>query len=461
MENVAIVSRSPQRPDDVVVSLPEAGPAEVANAVTKARAAQREWASLAAPERANALSAAADRYAAAHDELVELGVREVGKPRSEMEGEVARGLAILRYYAQAVFDPDGTTLPSSDGRSLLFARSRPHGVAGLITPWNFPVAIPLWKAAPALAYGNAAVLKAAPQALGTAMRVVELVAGSLPDGLLSVIAGDVEAGRALVDAVDVVSFTGSVGVARQVIAQAATINTRVQAEMGGQNPSVVLPDADLAHAAKTIAYAAMGYAGQKCTATSRVIVVGDPRPLTDALAVAVDELGFGDPADRSTLVGPVIEEQSRTAVLDAVAEARAAGGRVVVGGEAAEGEGFFVRPTLIDRLSPEARLANEEVFGPIAVILPAADVEEALRIANGVRYGLAAALFTNDLDAALDLSGRLEAGLVKVNASTAGVDFHAPFGGMKESSYGPPEQGKTAREFYTISQTVAVSPGRN
>jgi aldehyde dehydrogenase (NAD+) len=375
-----------------------------------------------------------------------------------MVAEVARGVAILRYYAQQVLDPDGSTFPSPDGRSLLMARRRPHGVAGLITPWNFPVAIPLWKAAPALAYGNGVVLKPARQALATALRLGELISQVLPAGLFEVLAGDGAAADVLIGAADAVSFTGSVEVGRHVIAEATGYGLPVQAEMGGQNPSIVLSDADLGRAADAVATAAMSYAGQKCTATSRVIVVGDASNFTGALVAAVEKLPFGDPAEASTVVGPVIDEGARSAVLDAASGVRSAGGRVVTGGAAAEGNGWFVRPTLVDGVSPAAELAQNEVFGPIAVLLRAKDVDEAVAIANGVSYGLSAAVFTTDLDRALAVSGRLEAGMVRVNAPTSGVDFYAPFGGIKGSSYGPREQGKAAGDFYTWSQTITVTP---
>jgi aldehyde dehydrogenase (NAD+) len=454
------VSRSPQHPDDVVVARAEDDATAVTAAVARGAEAQREWAALAAPLRASALSLCAERFAAAASELTELGIREVGKPRAEMAGEVARAVAILRYYAQQVLDPDGATLPSSDGRSLLLAIRRPYGVAGLITPWNFPLAIPLWKAAPALAYGNAVVLKPATPALATALRIEELLGKDLPEGLFQVVAGHRVAAEALIGSADVLSFTGSAAVGRQVVTSAAGRGIPVQAEMGGQNPSIVLPDAELERAAQAVAVAAMSYAGQKCTATSRVIVVGDPRPFTDALVAAIEELGFGDPGDAATVVGPVIEEAARAAVLDAAEEARLSGARVVVGASAPAGEGYFVRPTLVDGVVPGTRLAQEEVFGPIAALIRVRDADEAVAVANGVRYGLAAAVFTSDLDSALSISSRLEAGLVKVNGPTSGVDFYAPFGGTKESSYGPREQGKAARDFYTWSQTVTVSPAR-
>ena len=273
-------------------------------------------------------------------------------------------------------------------------------------------------------------------------------------------AGDSAAAEALISSADAISFTGSVEVGRGVIAKATSRGLPVQAEMGGQNPSIILADADLGRAADAVASAAMSYAGQKCTATSRVIVVGDPANFTDALVAAVEKLPFGDPSDASTVAGPVIDDGARQAVLEAANGARRVGGRVVTGGTAADRKGWFVQPTLVEGISPQAELAQNEVFGPIAVLLPAPDVDEAVAIANGVPFGLSAAVFTTDLDRALAVSGRLAAGMVKVNAPTSGVDFYAPFGGIKGSSYGPREQGKAARDFYTWTQTVTVSPGR-
>ncbi|MGH9105511.1 MAG: aldehyde dehydrogenase family protein [Acidimicrobiales bacterium] len=455
--NGRVVSRSPQRPSEVLADLPEAGADAVAAAARAARAAQAQWYRLPAPARAQALSGAAAALEGAAGELVELGITEVGKPRSEMVGEVSRGVNILRYYAQAALDADGETYPSPDGRSLLMARRRPHGLVGIITPWNFPVAIPLWKAAPALAYGNAVLMKPSPEATAVAMKLHQLLSASFPDGLLGVVAGDAGTGRALLDAVDAVSFTGSVAVGHEVAAEAARRGVPAQAEMGGQNPTIVLPDAQPGPAAAIVARAAMGYAGQKCTATSRVVVVGDQPEFAEALVAAVRGLAVGDPAGPEVVVGPVIDEPARGAVVAAMDEARRDGGRVLSGG-AVDGEGYYVRPVLIDGLPPSHRLAQEEVFGPLAVVLGARDVDEAVAIANGVRHGLAAAVLTGDLDRAMEVTSRLKAGLVKVNGPTSGVDFFAPFGGVKASSLGPREQGKAAREFYTWTQTVTVSP---
>jgi len=457
---VALESRSPQRPDDLVVKVEAAGAEAVAGVVERARGAAGRWAAAPALERSAALVVAADALAGAAGEVTGLVVREVGKPVTEAGAEVARGVGILRYYAQQALDPDGETYPGPSPAGLLLARRRPRGVVGLITPWNFPVAIPLWKAAPALAFGNAVVLKPSPESTAVALRLAELLAPALPDGLLQVVPGGAETGTAMLERVDCISFTGSVAVGRRVAVAATERGIPSQAEMGGLNASIVLPDADPRRAAAVVAGAAMGYAGQKCTATSRAIVVGDPAPFTEALVAAVRDLAVGDPAAASTVIGPVITEPARDKVVAAAEEAAAAGGRLLTGGTAGDGGGWFVAPTLVDGLAPDARLAQEEVFGPIAVVLAVADEDEAVRVANGVRYGLVGSVFTGDLDRALGLAARLDTGMIRVNAPTSGVDYLAPFGGEKDSSYGPREQGKAARDLYTSTRTITVLPQR-
>lgn len=327
-----IESRSPHAPADLVTSFPAAGEAGVQAAMRLARAVQHDWASRNAAARAAALTAGADAVQGAADELAALVVREVGKPITEARGEVARSVSILRYYAQQVFDPVGA-LHEPSGAGLLFTRRRPLGVAGLITPWNFPLAIPLWKAAPALAFGNTVVLKPAPQALACALRLAELL--NLNE--FQVVPGDAEEGAALVAAADVVSFTGSASVGALVREAAVRRGVPVQAEMGGQNASIVLPDANLEAAAAQIAAAAMGFAGQKCTATKRIITVGNGEEVRAAVLAAVAKLGFGDPSDPGTAIGPVIDEAARDRVVDAAAGAVAAGGRILTGGKAVHG----------------------------------------------------------------------------------------------------------------------------
>ena len=455
---MALQSRSPQRPDDLVVEVEEADAGAAAAAVERARAAGGRWAVASALERSAALVAAADALAGAADEVTDLVVREVGKPLTEAAAETGRGLGILRYYAQQALDPDGETYPGPSPAALLLSRRRPRGVAGLVTPWNFPVAIPLWKAAPALAFGNAVLLKPSPDATGVALRLAELLGPALPEGLFQVLPGGAETGTAMLEAVDCISFTGSVAVGHQVAVAATERGIPSQAEMGGLNASIVLADADPERVAGVVAGAAMGYAGQKCTATSRAIVVGDPARFTEALVAAVEGLAVGDPAEEATVVGPVITEPARRRVVEAAEEAAAGGGRLLTGGKAGDGAGWFVAPTVVDGLAPDARLAQEEVFGPIAVVLAVADEDEAVRVANRVRYGLVGSVFTRDLDRALHLAARLDTGMIRVNAPTSGVDYLAPFGGEKDSSFGPREQGKAARDFYTSTRTITILP---
>jgi aldehyde dehydrogenase (NAD+) len=453
-----ITSVNPAAPDEVIAEVTAAGSADVDAAVEAAQRAQRAWHAGGAVARAAALDALADRVRSRSDELATLIAREVGKPIVEARGEVARAVAILRYHAQGALDPHGAHIPAGPGAWALWTQRRPRGVAGLITPWNFPLAIPFWKAAPALAAGNAAVLKAAPPAAACAAAIAELAADALPAGVFQVLQGDAEAGEALVShpGVDCVSFTGSTAVGRKIIAATAARGVPAQVETGGQNPSIVLADADLAHAAATIANAAMGYAGQKCTATSRIIVEA---PVMDAFLAELDRaiaaMAVGDPLDDATAVGPVISEVSLRRASGAVQDAVNRGGSLLRGGDR-PGPGWTIAPTLVRVASPDDELAQDEVFAPVAAVVEAASASEATEIANGVRYGLAAAVFTRSLGAAARAIDQLEAGLVRVNQSTAGVDLHAPFGGMKDSSFGPREQGATAREFYTETQTVTV-----
>ncbi|BBC30921.1 hypothetical protein SGFS_022150 [Streptomyces graminofaciens] len=458
MSAPTVESTSPQRPDTLIGVFPATSVADVASAAERSRQAQRAWWAESPVTRAAALSAAADSLATHASELTELVITEVGKPRGEASGEVQRALAILRYFAQLSLAPLGDHLPAAGpAGSVLLDTRRPRGVAGLITPWNFPLAIPLWKAAPALAAGNAVLLKPAPAATATAVRLHELLAPHLPDELFTVLPGDGITGAALVAGSDVVSFTGSTAVGRAVVADAAAAGIPVQAEMGGLNASVVLPDADVAFAARTIAAAAMGYAGQKCTATSRVVVVGHNPHFVDALAAAVAELPVGDPGDSSTVVGPVISSSACAAVTDAVTAAVSRGGRLLTGSRRLD-PGWFVTPALVDGLESIDELHREEVFGPLASIQYAADTDAAVELVNSTRYGLVTGLFTGSLDDALRLVPRFDTGMVKVNGSTSGADFHASFGGEKDSGYGPAEQGRHVLDFYSRHHTVTLAP---
>ncbi|MFI9209047.1 aldehyde dehydrogenase family protein [Streptomyces sp. NPDC053253] len=449
-----VISRNPADPADVLLRIPAPGAFTTVDTVERARAAQPGWLLAGAAARSAALGAVAAAVEAAADELAALAVREVGKPLAEARAEVARTAAIWRYYAQAPFQPAGEVHETAAGPGLLLTRRRPHGVAGLITPWNFPFAIPTWKAAPALATGNTVVLKPAPEATACAQRLAEIVQRALPEAVFTVLPGGATEGNALVSAVDVVSFTGSTPVGQAVARAATSRGIPVQAEMGGLNAALVLPDADIEQAAAHIAAAIAGYAGQKCTATSRVIAVGAALdPLREALSEALRAVPVGDPADPATVCGPLIHEHAR----DQVGEA-SRGLSVLAGGTVPDRPGWYAAPTLVEKVSPGHRLLREEVFGPVASLLAAEDLAHAIRITNSVPYGLVTSVHTADLNTALTGLDLLDTGMIRLNAPSTGVDFHLPFGGSKASSHGPREQGRAALDFYTTGRTYTLAP---
>ena len=455
-----IISTSPQEPSDVVLDSDVFTAAQVARTVEAARGAQLDWGNNAIA-RANALRESANALRAKSVEATALIVREVGKPIVEARGEVARAIAILDYYAQAALDPIGDVIPPSVP-GLLIASREAHGVAGLITPWNFPVAIPIWKAAPALAMGNAVVVKPSEFAIGCAQFLEELFATTLPPHIFNVVPGLAETGQAVIANCDVVSFTGSALVGGKVVVAAASRGIPVQAEMGGQNPGIVLPDADLQLASTHLAQAAMAFAGQKCTATRRIIVVGDQarvKEVSDALVAAVENLTPEDPSKEGVLVGPVIHSQARETFLSATKQALAAGGRLLTGGQAINRDGWFVKPALFTGLAPDHPLMLEETFAPFTAVVGVSDVASAIELGNSVRFGLTASVHGRDLEALLRIARELKTGMVKINTPTAGVDFHAPFGGTKDSSYGQREQGKDALRFYSVTRTITIGAG--
>lgn len=313
-----VTSHNPADPADVLLRIPAPGAFPAVDTVERARAAQPGWLLAGAAARSAALAAVAAGIESAAGELADLAVREVGKPLSEARAEVARTVAIWRYYAQAPFEATGAVHETAAGPGLLLTRRRPHGVAGLVTPWNFPFAIPTWKAAPALAAGNTVVLKPAPEATACALRLAEIVRQALPASVFTVLPGGATEGNAVVSAADVVSFTGSTPVGRSVVQAATARGIPVQAEMGGLNAALVLPDADIGQAAAHIAASIAGYAGQKCTATSRVVAVGAALdPLREALSEALRALPVGDPADPATVCGPLIHEAARDRTAEA------------------------------------------------------------------------------------------------------------------------------------------------
>lgn len=459
-----IADINPSDADDVVGIVPDGSVGDVAAAVSAAADALPAWRRAPGPARAEHLYRWADAVAARREELAGALVREVGKPVTEANGEVSRCIVILRYYAGEAVRANGEVVPAQVEGALQFTLRGPVGVAGLITPWNFPAAIPLWKAAPALAFGNTIVLKPAEQAAHVAVLLAETAAAAgLPAGVFNVVLGDgAIVGDALLrsDAVRAISFTGSAAVGAHVAAVCAARNVRCQTEMGGKNVVIVMPDADLDLAARLTAGGAMRYAGQKCTATSRAIVahaVADE--FHDRLRRAVAALPLGPVDDPSAAVGPLITAQARARVLQAVEAAQAQ--RVCGGGVPADDRlvrGFYIEPTVLRDVDPASDIARDELFGPVLATFAAADIDEAIDLSNRTQYGLSAALFTRDIGTALTYIDRIEAGLVRINGDTTGVDPHAPFGGMKASSSGSREQGSAAREFYTEPRTVQINP---
>ena len=459
-----VADLNPSDRDDIIARVPEGGAADVAAAVDAASAALVPWRKLTGPARAEHLYRWADAIGAEQENLAQALSREVGKPISEARGEIARCVMILRYFAGEAVRAMGEVIPAQMAGALQFTLREPLGVVALITPWNFPAAIPLWKAAPAIAFGNTVVLKPAEQAAHTAALLARTAqAAALPPGVVNVVLGQgARIGDALLraEAVRAVSFTGSSSVGARVALTCAQRNIRYQTEMGGKNVVIVLPDADLQLAAKLTAGGAMRYAGQKCTATSRAVVVKDvEEEFLRHLRAEVAALPLGPVTDPGCAVGPLIDQATRDRLHELVAGSDA---RRVMGGAMPSEPGFargnFLAPTVLAGVHPDSPLAQDELFGPVLATLSAHDVAEAIALANRSRYGLSASLFTRDLRAALTYVQDIEVGMVRVNGDTTGVDPHAPFGGMKGSSSGSREQGPAAREFYTEIKTVQINP---
>ncbi|MHB1065051.1 MAG: aldehyde dehydrogenase family protein [Georgenia sp.] len=453
-----VTSRSPQDPGDICIQTRAYDAAAVHAAAATGRRVQQQWWASGPTERADTLAAVAEQLERRREEITTLMVREVGKPLTEARGEVARAIGIARYVSQLALAPAGSVLPARAGTRLWHER-RPKGLAGIITPWNFPLAIPLWKLLPALAAGNSVLLKPSPDATATAQVLGSIFDDVAPRGLVQVVPGHGEAGEAVVAAADVVSFTGSEHVGSAIVVAAARRAVPIQAEMGGQNAAIVLEDADIDATARAVAAAAMGFAGQKCTATRRAVIVGSAtrRALVrDALVAAVEGLEVGDPSRESVRVGPVISAASALRVADAAGATQLAGGRVLTGGTVRPEGAAFMAPCVVDEVAPDHPLSQEELFGPFLVLQDAATVDEAVALAEGVRYGLVTSIHGRDLPMLLSVVDRVQTGMIKVNAPTTGVDFHGPFGGERDSSYGPREQGMGALDFYSSARTVTV-----
>jgi len=453
-------SSNPSDLDDVVATFPDGRAAEVDRAVQSARAAFPGWAAATPETRADLLAKVGQVIAQRAAALGELLAREEGKTRAEATGEVMRAARIFNYFAGEALRRHGSTLESTRPGIDVATHREAVGVFGLITPWNFPIAIPAWKSAPALAFGNCVVLKPANLTPAIAHALAEIVHEcGAPPGVFNLVLGASGVGAALVEhaGVDGISFTGSQAVGAKVAQGAIARQVRVQLEMGGKNPLVVLDDADLARAVTVALDGAFFQTGQRCTASSRIIVQdGIHDRFVAALAERAAALKVGHALDPTTQIGPAASAEQLEQNLRYIGVATDEGGRVVTGGERVERptRGYFMTPAVIADTDPAMRINNEEVFGPVASIVRAKDYEHALAIANSGQFGLSAGIVTTSLKHARHFRRNVRSGMVMINLPTAGVDYHVPFGGTRRSSYGPREQGFAAVEFYTQLKTV-------
>ena len=450
---------NPSDTREVVALSPHGGQAEVDAAVGAAKAAFTGW-SEASPElRSDVLDKAGALLLERREAIGTLLSREEGKTLAEGIGETVRAGRILKYFAGEALRLHGQNLASVRPGVEVQTYRQAVGVFGLITPWNFPIAIPAWKAAPALAFGNTVVIKPAGPTPATAEALVAVLhEAGLPRGVLNLVIGRGNVGQAMVDHPDIdgLSFTGSQGVGAGVAAGAVARQARVQLEMGGKNPLIILDDADLDRAVQVALDGSFFATGQRCTASSRLIVQdGIHDRFVAALADRLKGLKVGPALDPSTNIGPAVSEAQMETSYRYVDIAREEGGRIVTGGERLNMEtpGWYVSPTLIADTAAAMRINTEEVFGPVASTIRVKSYEEALEIANGVEFGLSAGIVTTSLKHARDFQRRAKAGMTMVNLPTAGVDYHVPFGGTKKSSYGAREQGFAAVEFFTQTKT--------
>ncbi len=446
---------------DTVGQYAVGGSAEVDAAVAAARAAFPAWSSSGIQARSDALDKIGSEILARREELGNLLAREEGKTLPEAIGEATRAGHIFKFFAGECLRLAGETLPSVRPGIGVEITREPIGVVGLITPWNFPIAIPAWKIAPALAYGNCVVIKPADIVPGCAWALAEIISRSgIPAGVFNLVMGQGRSvGEALVNhpGVDAISFTGSQGVGQRIAATCVAQHKKVQLEMGGKNPQVVLDDADLKQAVELCAQSAFFSTGQRCTASSRLIVTEGIYPaFVAALTERTRHLKVGDARTSGTEIGPVVSQAQLEQDLSYVEIAQAEGASLLCGGSRVQRdtEGYYMAPALITDSTPQMRINREEVFGPVASIIRVRGYEEALAVANDTPFGLSAGIATTSLKHATHFRRHAQAGMVMVNLPTAGVDYHVPFGGRKGSSYGPREQGRYAAEFFTTVKTA-------
>jgi alpha-ketoglutaric semialdehyde dehydrogenase len=464
----AVRSLNPARPSEVVAEGGTVGTADVDAGVAAAADAAASWAATPIHQRGAVLLAAADVVDRNADAWgLELATEE-GKTKAEGIGEVRRAAQILRYYGNEGDRQAGEIFASPRAGEQILVTRKPVGVVGVITPFNFPIAIPAWKLAPALVYGNTVVWKPASTVPLLAIRLAQALSDAgLPAGVLNLLIGGSDIGDAIVGHrdIDAITFTGSTGIGRRIAATAAARGVPAQAEMGGKNAAVVLDDADLDLALDQVMLGAFRSTGQKCTATSRLIITdGIADRFLGALTDRARALVVGDPTDDTTQMGPVVNESAVKSISAGIDTAAAQGVTVLAGGkpytDGPLAAGYFVAPTVVELCERTADIWTDELFGPVLAVKRAADADEAFALANDSEFGLSAAVFTQDLTRALQAVEYIDVGVLHVNSESAGADPHVPFGGAKKSGLGPKEQGGAAREFFTHTTTVYLRGGR-
>ena len=437
--------------------------AQVEDAVSAARAAQPAWEAVKLEDKKNILHAIGQELIDRCDEIGTILSSEEGKPFAEGRGETFRAGEFYQYYAAECLRQIGESAASvRPGINIDISREA-IGVAGLITPWNFPIAIAAWKMGPALAYGNTVVLKPSEVTPATAHLLAEVLNKHLPKGVFNMVQGGGDVGAALsASKIDAVSFTGSVSTGRK-IAQAAIQNmARVQCEMGSKNPIVITKNADIDLAVAQSIHGAFGASGQKCTASSRLMVEAAIHDeFVEKLAKAADAKVVGHALAQGTELGPIVSESQMNKILNYMDVAKDEGGKLVTGGTRLEREteGYYLAPTIFTDTKNDMRVNREEVFGPMTCVMKVDSYEEGIALANDTEFGLAASVMTNSLKEAEHFKRNAKFGSVLVNLATAGLDYHVPFGGRNSSSYGPREQGEHAKDFYTIMKTAYTNPG--
>jgi alpha-ketoglutaric semialdehyde dehydrogenase len=454
---------NPANTDEIVGHFQASTAADVDQACAAAAAGQSAWADLPATKRGEYLFKAAELLESRLQQLGEEMTREEGKTLPEAIGEVKRAINIFRYFGGEGSRQFTYQVPSERENVLCYTIRKPLGVVALITPWNFPSAIPAWKIAPALVAGNTVVIKPASLAPLSAYRLIEaLHEAGIPPGVINYITGS---GGSVGDAltsnpeIKAVSFTGSTSVGTSLYKKVAERRIRVQLEMGGKNPTVVLSDADLDYAADILINGAFFSTGQKCTACSRAIIErAIYEPLVEKLVEKTRKLKIGNGLEPGVQIGPAVDAEQLKTDLDYIEIAKKEGAQLLCGGRRLSGDnyekGYFVEPTIFSGVNSGMRIAQEEVFGPVLALLVAEDFDDALRIANDVKFGLSASIVSKDLTRVHRFINHIEAGLITVNLPTAGVEYQLPFGGTKESSFGMREQGPQALDFYSESRTV-------